>query len=852
MNCSILIVFIGTNDFTFLPTGQPTSVPTGRLQQNTMWEIFKLNSPSYFIRSSVWSTSSNVVLVGSNVANDGIILHSKNAGMSFTLIPSTQYKTQGQSIPAFTSVATGLYTINKVNQYYHLAVASSGAVVVSTNNGFNWTLAVNLAASLYGVTLGRNGYAYTAGQYSDGTSAVFVTSAAFDYYSWSDISPFKFGLNLHTQLNAIRTFDGKRLIAVGMKGLIITCPSGIISSPSWYVRQNGTNYDLYSISGATSKIAIVGGTNLAMLQTSNAGVNWTQTSSIFNLGLPSSSGFMYTSIYMATSAVIYAATSNGAILQSVTGGLSWANATTLAYGVSKLTSLSFYQTVAGIAVSDDGFTYVQVHEAPSGQPTRQPSRQPTSQPSRHPSRQPTAQPSSRPTIIPFTVIPSSFPSGAPVVPPSSQPSAQPSSSPTSFPTAYYDVIVEVNVLQSFINVNTHFLNTSTAKEAFTEAILSFFSVQNRWIRVLLGNVTSYFQNAPTSMPSGHPSARPTAAVERHAPHFPTSQPTSRPTRQPTGQPSRHPSSQPTTQPIRHPLARPTSVPTSQPSQTLRRKLSENSNYETAFIKINKFDVQVNSAAGVSGASVNYAVAIAVPASGFKNISSAYNYIFNSLTYAVQSSVCTTSMKKAFSGTSADGIVCQPFISIGNAIVIPIHTSPTPSQAPSIEGYIGSLSRASFIVLMVFMGLIFLCCVGGIAYFVLPMCGIESFDDICSCCGKICACFCCCFRRRGDDDDYDDNRGRNNRSQELPKSNSRWNKNKRDEEEEEEEEDDDDDDDHGKKKGWFSKLFGRKKGGDDDDDDEEEEDDDDEDDDKWNKNKNSSRFETVRTSGARSR
>ena len=290
--------------------------------------------------SAAWSSSSNVVLVGTGLPGTGVILYSFNSGFKFTAVSGLY--------PEFTDIAT----VTLASKVYYLAVTKVGNVYLSTTLGRNWTQpngGTLLPSQLLGITIGLNGIAYVAG-YSASTGCYIASSSISTLFAtWS--------ANLYTttntnQLNNIRTFDGKHIIAIGNAGVILVSND---SGQTWNIPNSVTGTitsDLYSISGVNSSVVVIGGSMSTLYITKDRGLNWKQLLSSPN---PSIS-FIYNSITMLSHAVIYVAGSNGYIQSTDNGGRSWKNE--INFAGQSLYCLAMYSSAVGVSADGNGNAYV--------------------------------------------------------------------------------------------------------------------------------------------------------------------------------------------------------------------------------------------------------------------------------------------------------------------------------------------------------------------------------------------------------------------------------------------------------------------------------------------------------------
>jgi hypothetical protein len=459
------------NDFTPGPTGQPTSVPSATVTTSTTWTASLLCSPQCDLVSAAWMSNTLVTLVGQDSFSKGLVYYCANVGIDTTPIwKVTRKDSSNANLAPLSSVA---YRRIRNNNYF-LAVSPSAVIYVS-NNGYNFTKVTTLTGStaLYGVTIGSNGYAYSAG-ITNGFSAIY-RSIGPPYTTWSLIQ-----LSTTNQLNGIRSYDGRRVVAVGNKGLIV---NSVNFGNSWITRFSSTS-DLYGISSTLSTVVFVAGKAGTILKSINAGQNWTNLTSISRLrGFTSSTNFVYNSISVVPSAAahssscIYIAGSNGYMLSTKDGGVNWQNETMLglSYAANFIT-IAMYTSGVGVAVDANGYVYLKYVTAPSYAPVFPPTGQPTRQPTGQPSRQPTSQPTGQPTATPFIppssqptsqptgqpsqhpALPTGDPTSQPTAQPLSSPTGQPSSSPTSLPTAIVDIAVSFQVTQVLL---TQYIDTFT-------------------------------------------------------------------------------------------------------------------------------------------------------------------------------------------------------------------------------------------------------------------------------------------------------------------------------------------------------------------------------------------------------
>jgi photosystem II stability/assembly factor-like uncharacterized protein len=266
-----------------------------------------------------------------------------------------------------------------VSTTYYLAVG----VTVDTNNpasialtsktgGSSWTSSGSIAAKLTAVTIGSNGNAYAIGTSTVWpiVATVFRSTATSTYATWTSTT-IKIGAsNLAVTFNAINSFDGVNVVAVGNAGYIIVSAN---SGTTWTQPSlpSGTTVNFYGIASVSASVIMVAGQSGIVLRSTNGGSTWTSLASqllSFSSTL-STVNFQYRTISMLSASTVYVGGSNGLILKSQDGGLTWSNdadsgSTSTGTQVlgSSIYTLSFYgdalHGIVGPSHGGNGYTRV--------------------------------------------------------------------------------------------------------------------------------------------------------------------------------------------------------------------------------------------------------------------------------------------------------------------------------------------------------------------------------------------------------------------------------------------------------------------------------------------------------------
>ena len=134
---------------------------------------------------------------------------------------------------------------------YFIAVSETGQVYTSSNSAINWKLSSQLAAALYGISMGRNGIAYAVGMSNSSQQAVIFQSTNISGYSiWIKVS---MSTKVIAQLNSVSTYDGVSVYTVGLHGVLYSSRN---SGMNWNLTYPGALFcpgvDLYSVSVSSS------------------------------------------------------------------------------------------------------------------------------------------------------------------------------------------------------------------------------------------------------------------------------------------------------------------------------------------------------------------------------------------------------------------------------------------------------------------------------------------------------------------------------------------------------------------------------------------------------------------------
>ena len=134
---------------------------------------------------------------------------------------------------------------------YFIAVSETGQVYTSSNSAINWKKSSQLAAALYGISMGGNGIAYAVGVSNTSQQAVIFQSTNISSYSnWIQVS---LSTNVIAQLNSVSTYDGVSVYTVGLHGVLYSSRN---SGLNWTLTYPGATLcpgvDLYSISVGSS------------------------------------------------------------------------------------------------------------------------------------------------------------------------------------------------------------------------------------------------------------------------------------------------------------------------------------------------------------------------------------------------------------------------------------------------------------------------------------------------------------------------------------------------------------------------------------------------------------------------
>ena len=330
------------------------------------------------------------VMVGYN-DNLGGIVRSTNGGGFWSAVPTginTGLSTRVADVAAAPAGVPGSGTGT------FIAVALSGDIYVSSNNGVSFVNQGAAAAALYGVTIGANGIAYAVGLTSTLPYAtrVYRAFAFTSFSSWSDITANAPALAV--LLTAVSSQDGQTVIAVGTSGTVLYSSN---NGTTWVVSTSvPTTNTLQCVSAASASVAMAAGDGGALLLTTNGGQSWTDVSGGYSAAAAAAVGaspsFRYHAISMVSPTAAFAATSAGAIVRTVNQGATWALDYLLPVGTNgpqTILSLSMANGYTGVAgFSRGGRVVARTLEAPTGQPTTQPSCQPSNRPTSRPTTHP--------------------------------------------------------------------------------------------------------------------------------------------------------------------------------------------------------------------------------------------------------------------------------------------------------------------------------------------------------------------------------------------------------------------------------------------------------------------------------
>jgi photosystem II stability/assembly factor-like uncharacterized protein len=295
---------------------------------NSEWVSVAIPTSLVNYQAVVWSSSSNVVVVG----DSGGVLRSTDQGLTFSqyTIPNAK------SIQDISSISFNFQT-------YLLAVEQNGNVgkVYQSTDGVSWVLKKQTPEKLYAVSIGNNGNAYAAGQlYS------VYRSTISNYSVWNRIAP---SIAVQNKLfNAISTYDGVRVITAGDNGYV------------YYSKNNGSNWDLgntsrttlgmYGLSHGNASTAMMAGASSYVAITYNGGATWKKLSVFSDNSY--SCKFHTISMLNPYIAFISGSTSTKSFIYSTSNaGAAWTlekTTSNIIYG------LSVHSAITGIAVSAKG------------------------------------------------------------------------------------------------------------------------------------------------------------------------------------------------------------------------------------------------------------------------------------------------------------------------------------------------------------------------------------------------------------------------------------------------------------------------------------------------------------------
>ena len=241
--------------------------------------------------AAAWSTPTTCVLAGYSGSSLGAIIRSTNAG--------TKWNTVYSGTSTIADISATFTTSTNVDSSCYVAVSTSGAIYVSRDNGASFALATTTTkgnTNLKGVTIGRNGNAYTVGL----STLLPYSSKAFqssihqspNFSTWNDVSPKIGGVTPSTLLTDVSSYDGVSVIAVGYQGAIYYSNN---NGTTWLAGNSGVSVNLQCVSSGNTTTAMAAGDVGTMLLTVNGGVTWTTlpfSTAIQNI-LPTSASFRF-------------------------------------------------------------------------------------------------------------------------------------------------------------------------------------------------------------------------------------------------------------------------------------------------------------------------------------------------------------------------------------------------------------------------------------------------------------------------------------------------------------------------------------------------------------------------------
>jgi photosystem II stability/assembly factor-like uncharacterized protein len=258
------------------------------------------------------------VMVGYNDNFGGIVRSTNGGGFWSTVVPgiNTGLSTRLADVAAAPAGVPGSGTGTFV------AVALSGDIYVSSNNGVSFVNQGAAAAALYGVAIGTNGIAYAVGLTSTlpYTARIYRSYAFTSFSSWTDISanaPASTSL-----LTAVSSKDGRTVIAVGTGGTVLYSSN---NGTSWALSAAvPTTNTLQCVSAASANVAMAAGNAGTLLLTKNGGQSWVDVTGGYSAAVSAAVGaspsFLYHAISMVSPTAAYAATSAGAVIRTLNQG----------------------------------------------------------------------------------------------------------------------------------------------------------------------------------------------------------------------------------------------------------------------------------------------------------------------------------------------------------------------------------------------------------------------------------------------------------------------------------------------------------------------------------------------------
>lgn len=130
---------------------------------------------------------------------------------------------------------------------FFVSVSDLGEVYSSSNTGVSWFQSSQLAATLYGITIGSNGKSYAVGISNiTQNSTIYSSSNISSYSSWTEFTSIA---QSTAQLNGVSTFDGVAVFAVGSNGVMYSTTN---SGQNWTLLYPASilcpGVDFYSVS----------------------------------------------------------------------------------------------------------------------------------------------------------------------------------------------------------------------------------------------------------------------------------------------------------------------------------------------------------------------------------------------------------------------------------------------------------------------------------------------------------------------------------------------------------------------------------------------------------------------------